>query len=101
MFILLGPVELLFLLCCIASWTCLVVNVMVCVCSLRTILSVIRFDLFVLRVVNCLLNAFAISLGVVVECYCVVFGLRGFFVGKTTYGLPECVCVYLVIPCFV
>ena len=68
MFMLLGPVELLFLLCCIASWTCLMVNVMVCVCSLRIFLSVMRFDLFVFRVsvfVNCLLNAFAISLGVV------------------------------------
>ena len=29
-----GPTELLFLLCCIAYWTWVVVRVMVCLCSL-------------------------------------------------------------------
>ena len=34
-----GPVELLFLLCFIAAWTCVVVNVMLVVCSLSVFLS--------------------------------------------------------------
>ena len=29
-----GPIELLFLLCFIAAWTCVVVSVMLVVCSL-------------------------------------------------------------------
>ena len=35
-----GPVELLFLLCFIAAWTCVVVSVMLVVCSLSVLLSV-------------------------------------------------------------
>ena len=34
-----GPVELLFLLCFIATWTCVVVSVMLVVCSLSVFLS--------------------------------------------------------------
>ena len=55
------PVELLFLLCFIATWTC----VMLVVCRL----SVLPMCLFVLCVlcftvlVNCLLNAFSICVG--------------------------------------
>ena len=33
------PVELLFLLCFIAAWTCVVVSVMLVVCSLSVFLS--------------------------------------------------------------
>ena len=32
-----GPVELLFLLCFIAAWTCVVVRVMLVVCSLSVL----------------------------------------------------------------
>ena len=52
-----GPVELLFLLCFITAWTCVVVSVMLIVCSLSAFLPMC---LFVLGLVNCLLNAFAI-----------------------------------------
>ena len=34
-----GPVELLFLPCFIAAWTCVVVSVMLVVCSLSVFLS--------------------------------------------------------------
>ena len=34
-----GPVELLFFLCFIAAWTCVVVSVMLVVCSLSVFLS--------------------------------------------------------------
>ena len=59
-----GPVELLFLLCFIATWTCAVL------CWLAAVLSMfLSMCLFVLCVlcltvlVNCLLNAFAICVG--------------------------------------
>ena len=39
MFTLSGPVEFLFLLCFIATWTCAVVSVMLVVCSLSVFLS--------------------------------------------------------------
>ena len=61
-----GPVELLFLLCFIAAWTCVVVSVMLVVCSLSVFLSMCLFVLYVLCLtvlVNCLLNAFAICVG--------------------------------------
>ena len=57
-----GPVELLFLLCFIATWNC----VMFVVCSLSVFLSICLFILCVLCLtvlVNCLLNAFAICVG--------------------------------------
>ena len=56
-------VKLLFLLCFIAAWTCVVVSVMLFVCSLSVFLSMCLFVLCVLCLtvlVNCLLNAFAI-----------------------------------------
>ena len=59
-----GPVE--FLLCFIATWTCVVVSVMLVVCSLSVFLSMCLFVLCVLCLtvlVNCLLNAFAICVG--------------------------------------
>ena len=61
-----GPVELLFLLCFIATWTCVVVSVMLVVCSLSVFLGMCLFVLCVLCLtvlVNCLLNAFAICVG--------------------------------------
>ena len=61
-----GPVELLFLLCFIAIWTCVVVSVRLVVCSLSVFLSMCLFVLCVLCLtvlVNCLLNAFAICVG--------------------------------------
>ena len=83
-----GPVEL-FLLCFIAAWTCVVVSVMLVVCSLSVFLYMSLFVLCVLRLtvlVNCLLNAFAICVGAVnvfclkvmvlfLCCFCVVFVL--------------------------
>ena len=38
-----GPVELLFLLCFIVAWTCVVVSVMLAVCSLGVSLSICLF----------------------------------------------------------
>ena len=61
-----GPMELLFLLCFIATWTCVVVSVMLVVCSLSVFLSMCLFVVCVLCLtvlVNCLLNAFAICVG--------------------------------------
>ena len=60
------PVELLFLFCFIAAWTCVVVNVMLVVGSLSVFLSMCLFVLCVLCLpvlVNCLLNGFAICVG--------------------------------------
>ena len=60
------PVELLFLLCFIAAWTCVVVSVMLVVCSFSVFLSMCLFVLCVLCLnvlLNCLLNAFDICVG--------------------------------------
>ena len=60
------PVELLLLLCFIAAWTCVVVSVMLVVCSFNVFLSMCLFVLCILCLtvlVNCLLNAFAICVG--------------------------------------
>ena len=82
-----GPVELLFLLCFIASWTCVVVSVMLVFCSLSVFLSMCLFVLcvFCLTVlVNCLLNAFAICMGEVSVFYLKLWcclGLCWCFVG--------------------
>ena len=51
-----GPVELLLLLCFIATWTCVVVSVMLVVCSLSVCISMGLFVLCVLGLtvlVNC------------------------------------------------
>ena len=57
-----GPVELLFLLCFIAVWTCVVVSVMLDVCSLSVFLSM------------CLL-VFVFCVGdLFVECVCYLCG---------------------------
>ena len=61
-----GPVELLFLLCFIATLTCAMVSVMLVVCSLNVFVSMCLFVVRVLclnELVNCLLNAFAICVG--------------------------------------
>ena len=55
-------VELLFLICFIASWTCIVVSVIIVVCSFCVYLAMCLFVLYVLCLtvlVNCLLNAVA------------------------------------------
>ena len=61
-----GPVELLLLLCFIATWTCVVVSIMLVVCSLSVFLSMCLFVLCVsclTVLVNCLLNVYAICVG--------------------------------------
>ena len=78
------PCEFLFLLCCIASWTCKVVSVMLYPCMFCVALLM---DLFVLCaacltvLLNCLVKKFAICLGVfiilllyVMELLCVAGG---------------------------
>ena len=68
MFNLSGPCELLFSLCFIASWTCVVVSVMLYHCVLCVALLVYLFVLCVACLtvfVNCLLKQFAMCLGVV------------------------------------
>ena len=75
-----GPVELLFLLCFISAWTCVVVSVMLVVCSLNVFMSMCMFVLCLTVLVNCLWNSFAICVGevnvfslkVIVLCWCVV-----------------------------
>ena len=87
------PVELLFLLCFIATWTCVVVNVMLVVCSLSVFLSIYLFVLCVLCLtvlVNRLLNAFAVCVGEVS-----VFSL------KVMVLFLCCVGVLLASPCIV
>ena len=77
MFILSGPCELLFLLCFIASWTCVVVSVMSYPCILCVDLIVYLFVLCVACLtgfVNCLVgetisNMFWCGCYFVVECY--------------------------------
>ena len=61
-----GPVELLFFLSFIAVWSCVVVSVMLVVCSLSVFISMCLFvlcGLCLTVLVNCLLNAFAICVG--------------------------------------
>ena len=60
------PYGVVVLLCFIATWTCVVVSVMLVVCSLSVFISMCLFLLCVLCLivlVNCFLNAFAISVG--------------------------------------
>ena len=88
-----GPVELLFLLCFIAAWTCVVVSVMWVVCSLSVFLSMCLLVLCVLCLtvlMNCLLNAFAICVGEVN-----VFSL------KVMVLFLGCVVFLLASPCIV
>ena len=87
-----GPVELLFLLCFIATWTCVVVSVMLVVCSWSVFLSMcLFFCVFCLTVlVNCLLNAFIICVGEV-----------SVFFLKVMVLLLACVGVLLTSPCIV
>ena len=60
------PME--FLLCLIATWTCVVVSNMLAVCSLCVFLSMCLFVLCVLCFIF--------------ECYCVVFGLCCFLLAN-------------------
>ena len=78
------------LLCFIATWTCVVVSVMLVVCSLSVFLSMCLFVLCILCLtvlVNCLLNMFAICVGEVSVFYLKVMVL---FLG--------CVGVFLASP---
>ena len=61
-----GPVELLFLLCYIAAWTCVVVSVRLVVCSLSVFLSMCLFVLGVV-IFDCVGELF-------VECVCYLCG---------------------------
>ena len=94
-----GPVELLFLLCFIAVWTCVVVSVMLVVCSLSVFLSMCQFVLCVLCftvLVNCLLHAFAICVGEVNVFslkVMVLFLCCGFFLLANPYIVFQRVCV--------
>ena len=75
-----GPLELLVLLCFIATWTCVVVSVMLVACSLSVFLSMCLFVLCVLCLtvlVNCLLNVFAICVGEVSVFSLKVMGVFG------------------------
>ena len=88
-----GPVELLFLLCFIATWACAVASVMLVVCSLSVFLSMCLFVFCVLCLtvlVNCLLNAFAICVDEV-----------GVFYLKVMVLFLGCGGVLLASPCIV
>ena len=61
-----GPAELLFLLCFIAAWTCVVVSVRLVVCSLSVFLSMCLFVLCVFMLV-CVVE-------LCVECACYLCG---------------------------
>ena len=94
------PVELLFLLCCIAAWTC----VMLVVCSLSVFLSMCLFvlcGLCLTVLVNCLLNAFAICVGEVIAFSLKVIELFlssvGVFLANPCIVFQR-VCVVFVIP---
>ena len=92
--------ELLFLLCFIASWTLVVVSLMLYPCIFCIGLSI---DLFVLCdacptvFVNCMVKQFAIVFLVwflfFVECYGSVLCGERSSAGLTMYGIPESVCV--------
>ena len=73
MFNLSGPCELLFLLCFIASWTLVVVSVMLCPCMFCVALLMYMFVACLTVFVNCLVKQFAMCLGVLAvffaECY--------------------------------
>ena len=87
------PVELLYLPCFIATWTYVVVSVMLVVCTLSVFLSMCLFVLRVLSLtvfVNCLLNAFDICVGEVS-----VFSLKAMVL------FLACVRVLLASPCIV
>ena len=88
-----GPVELLFFLCFIATWTCVVVSILLVGCSLSVFLSMCLFVLCVLCLtvlVDSLLNVFAICVGEVR-----VFSL------KVIVLFLGCVGVLLASPCIV
>ena len=82
-----GHVELLLLLYFIAAWTCVVVSVMLVVCSLSVFISMC---LFVCVLVNCLLNAFAICVGEVNVFSLKVIVLCCFLLFKKSS--KECMC---------
>ena len=99
-----NPVELLFLLCFIAAWTCVVVSVRLGVCSLSVFLSMCLFVLCVLCLtvlVNCLLNVFAICVGEVnvfsLKVMVLFFGCVGFLLANPCIVFQR-VCVFVCNP---
>ena len=65
-----GPGELLFLLCCIASWTGVVVSVMLYPCILCVSLFVYLFVLCVCQLIGeTIRNVFGCGCYFVAECY--------------------------------
>ena len=62
-----GPVELLFWLCFITTWTCVVVSIMLVVCSLGVFLSMCVCVCFVCFMFDCVGELF-------VECVCYMCG---------------------------
>ena len=64
-----GPVELLFLLCFIAAWTCVVVSVILVVCSLSVFLSMCLLVLCLIVLVG---EVTVFSLKVIVLFLCCV-----------------------------
>ena len=78
-------------LLCFIAWSCVVVSVMLVVCSFSVFLSMCLFVLCLVNcLVNCLLNAFAICVGEVT-----VFSL------KVMVVFLGCVVVLLANPCIV
>ena len=63
-----GPGEMLFLLCFLAAWTCVVVSVMLIVCRLRVFLYIF---LFLLCVGCCMFNCVG---ELFIECVCYLCG---------------------------
>ena len=73
-----GPVELLYLLCFNVSWTCVVVSVMLVVCSLSVFLSMCRVFCWLIRVLSskeyvCCVCDPSVCLGVPSICQFCVF----------------------------
>ena len=97
MLILSGPVELLILLCLIASWTCDIVsckNLYRC-CMQFTNVSVyysVCATCFIV-VMNYLLNAFVICLSMVIEYYTVILYLDRLFIATPCMVLHS-LCVF-------
>ena len=85
-----GPCGVVVLLYFIAAWTCVVVSVMLVVCSLSVFVSMCLLVLCLTVLVNCLLNVFAICVGEVT-----VFSL------KVIVLFLCCVGVLLANPCIV
>ena len=94
----------LFLLCFITAWACVVVSVMLVVCSLSVFLSMCLLVWCVLcltLLVNCLLNAFAIYVGEVtvfsLKVIVLVWGCVGVYDPSVCLGVASIclICVFV------